>query len=351
METSSALREFIHSLPKTEIHIHAEATISLDSYLELNRKYQVDPHLRSLADFQKLLKIDSLNVMIKNFFYLLSFLRAPEDFTYMVADVGAYAKRNNIWYIEAYVAPSMVIRQGTMGFNDMMDPMVEGFEQLAREGGPDVRLIVDVSRSFGFDNAKRNLDSLLAYLKRRSTDRILGIGLGGQEIGNPCTVYKDVFRQAQDAGLRTVAHAGEEVGPESVWNAIHELGAERIGHGTSAILDSKLMQELKEKAIPLEICPASNVATKKYVKRYEDHPIRAFYDRGLLVTLNTDDPILFGVELNDEYERMAKHLDFDRDQLLQLARNGLEATFMPPERKAEALQRLEETAKAPKPRR
>jgi adenosine deaminase len=345
MESLSALREFIASLPKTEIHIHAEATISFESYHELNKKHGVDPRLRSVSDFQKLLKIDSLNEMIKNFFFLQTLFRSPEDFTYIVSDVAAYAKRNNIWYMELYIAPSMVVRQGFVSFNDMLDPIVEGFEALACSGGADVRLLVDVSRSFGFDNAKRNLDFLLAYLKRRPTDRVLGIGLGGQEIGNPCSIYKDVFREAMANGLRAVAHAGEEVGPESIWNAVTELGAERIGHGTSAILDSKLMDHLKERAIPLEICPASNVATKKYVKRYEDHPIRAFFDRGIRTTLNTDDPILFNVELNDEYERMAKHLEFGRDGLLALAKIGLEATFMPPERKAEALLKLEEAAK------
>ncbi len=343
MESLSALREFISSLPKTEIHIHAEATISFESYYELNKKHGVDPHLKSVADFQKLLKIDSLNEMIKNFFFLQSLFRSPEDFSYVVSDVAHYAKRNNIWYMELFIAPSMVVRQGFVSFNDMLDPIVEGFEALAASGGPDVRIIVDVSRSFGFDNAKRNLDFLLGYLKNRPTDRILGIGLGGQEIGNPCGIYKDVFREANAAGLRTVAHAGEEVGPESIRSAIEDLGAERIGHGTSAILDSSLMDLLKERAIPL--------ATKKYVKRYEDHPIRAFFDRGIRTTLNTDDPILFNVDLNDEYERMAKHLAFNREELLALARNGLEATFLPAERKAEALVRLEEGSKAPKARR
>ncbi len=351
MESLSALREFISSLPKTEIHIHAEATISFESYYELNKKHGVDPHLKSVTDFQKLLKIDSLNEMIKNFFFLQSLFRSPEDFSYVVSDVAHYAKRNNIWYMELYIAPSMVVRQGFVSFNDMLDPIVEGFEALASSGGPDVRIIVDVSRSFGFDNAKRNLDFLLAYLKNRPTDRVLGIGLGGQEIGNPCGIYKDVFREASAAGLRTVAHAGEEVGPESIRSAIDDLGAERIGHGTSAILDSSLMDLLKERAIPLEICPASNVATKKYVKRYEDHPIRPYFDRGIKTTLNTDDPILFNVELNDEYERMAKHLAFKREELLALARNGLEATFMSAERKAEALARLEEGAKTPRTRR
>jgi adenosine deaminase len=120
-----------------------------------------------VSDFQKLLKIDSLNEMIKNFFFLQTLFRSPEDFSYVVSDVAAYAKRNNIWYMELYIAPSMVVRQGFVTFNDMLDPIVEGFEALAGSGGPDVRLLVDVSRSFGFDNAKRNLDYLLAYLKHR----------------------------------------------------------------------------------------------------------------------------------------------------------------------------------------
>jgi adenosine deaminase len=335
------ISDFIHSLPKTEIHIHAEATVSFASYFILNSKYGIDPSLRSPRDFHKLLKMDSLAVMIKNFFYLQSLFRVSDDFTLVVADVEAYARRNNIAYMELFIAPSMVLKQGEIDFAGIMDPLVEGFSRVAAAGGPDIRLLIDVSRSFGRENAARNLSFLLGYLVRRPTDRILGIGLGGQEFGNPCNEYRDVFLAAREAGLHAVAHAGEEVGPESIRDAVLELGAERIGHGTSAIQDPALMDMLRERAVPIEVCPTSNLVTKKYVQRYAEHPMKAFIEQGMHVTLNTDDPVLFDIELNEEFRRASEHLGFDEKAIVKLLANGIRATFMDEMGKNAALGRLE----------
>lgn len=338
---SHRVSDFIASLPKTEIHVHAEATVSFDSYFRLNEKYKADPSLKSPADFRKLLEMDSLGVMLKNFFYLQTLFRSSEDFRCVVADVESYARRNNIQYLEVFVAPSMVLKQGDVDFDGIMDPLVEGFAALAAQGGPDVRILVDVSRGFGPDNAARNLSHLLGYLSRRPNDRILGIGLGGQEIGNPCIAYKNVFMEAREAGLHTVAHAGEEVGPESIKDAVLQLGAERIGHGTSAIQDPYLMDLLKERAIPIEICPTSNVVTGKYVRSYKEHPIKDFLARGLVVTLNTDDPNLFDVELTEEYRRASEEIGIDDEGILGLLRSGVRSSFMDEKRKAAALAKLE----------
>lgn len=337
---SQRISDFIASLPKTEIHLHAEATVSFESYFRLNEKYGADKSLKSPSDFQRLLEMDSLGVMLKNFMFLQTLFRASEDFTCVVEDVAAYASRNNIYYLEVFVAPSMVLRQGDVDFEGIMDPLVQGFSSLYASGGPDVRLLVDVSRSFGRDNAARNLSHLLAYIGRHPTDRVLGIGLGGQEIGNPCIAYKDVFKAAHEAGLHTVAHAGEEVGPESIRDAVLELGAQRIGHGTSAIQDDDLMKILKERRIPLEVCPTSNIVTGKYVRRYEEHPLKEFFRRGLQVTLNTDDPDLFAVELNGEYEKTYDNLGIGAKGVVKLLENGIRASFMEEGAKKQALERL-----------
>jgi adenosine deaminase len=343
---SRTFSDLVKSLPKTEIHIHAEATVSFDSYFRLNQKYEADASLRAPADFRKLLKMDSLAAMIKNFFYLQSLFRSSEDFLFVVSDVEAYARRNGIEYIELFVAPSMILKQGGIDFTGIMDPLVEGFSALASRGGPDVRLIVDVSRSFGSENAARNLSHVLGYLARRPNDRMLGIGLGGAEAGNPCIDYKGVFAEARAAGLRVVAHAGEETGPESIRDAVLELGAERIGHGTSAIQDPALMDLLAERGIPLEICPTSNIITGKYVRAYAEHPVKAFLERGLAATLNTDDPVLFDIELVEEYRRASEEIGIDRPGIALLLRNGVRATFMDESRKAAALKRLDQAIAA-----
>ncbi len=335
------LDSIIHMLPKTELHIHAEATVSYESYHELNQKYQANPSLKSPEDFNKLLEITSLKDMIKNFFFLQTLFKKPEDFLYFVKDVHSYALRNNIVYMELYISPSMVLRQGLVDFDDMIAPVLEGFENIAKKGGPDIKLIIDISRSFGFDNAKRNLDLTLRYRTKTGNKRIVGIGLGGQESGNPCIIYKPLFKQAQEAGLYTVAHAGEEVGPESVWDAVKELGASRIGHGTSSLEDAKLLDYMREHGVALEICPKSNIVTGKYVTRYEDHPIRAFYDKGLLVTVNTDDPVLFNIQLDQEYLSLAQLTGFDDAEVFELMRNGIKASFMSAGEKAKSLAQFE----------
>ena len=322
------LQQYIASIPKTEIHLHIEACVGSDSYHQLMEKYEIphDEKTNTLTDFSK---IGSLKSMLESFWFVQSFFREPEDFELVVNDVIEYALRNNIYYAEAFAAPSMVLNRGMISFDDMFNTLVAGFDKAEKEHGVDVRLIVDVSRSFGPENAEKNLDLTLGFLKTHPTSRIMGIGLGGQEVGHPCREYTDVFSKARDAGLHTVAHAGEEVGPESVWEAVDLLKSERIGHGTSAAQDEKLMKRLAEDRIPLEICPTSNVITKKFVPDLAEHPIRRFFDEGMVVTVNTDDPVLFSVELNEEYERVATQIGFSRDELLSLVRNNLMSTFLP----------------------
>ncbi len=326
------LKQFIASIPKTEIHVHTEMCVSPRSYETLMDKYDIphDKATNALTDFSKIVSLES---MIESFYFLQGFFREPEDFQLVVDDVITYARANNIYYIEAFVSPTMVLNRGLVSFDQMFTTLLDGFARAHEKTGVDVRLIVDVSRSFGPKNAGRNLELTQKFLKKHPSDRILGIGLGGQEGGHPCADYEEVFAKARKAGMHVVAHAGEEVGPESVWEAIDLLKVERIGHGVSSVQDKKLMARLKEDQTPLELCPMSNIITKKYFDSYETHPIRTLFDQGLFVTLNTDDPILFSITLNQEYENLAEKAGFSRDELMLITRNNLMATFLPDEQK------------------
>ena len=334
------LQQFIASIPKTEIHLHIEACVTAASYHHLMDKYHVahDEKTTALTDFSK---IGSLTSMLESFWFVQSFFREPSDFSLVASDVIDYARRNNIYYLETFAAPSMVLSRGMIGFDDMFATLVKGFDEGEQKHGVDARLIVDVSRSFGPGNAMQNLDLLLAFLKKHPTHRIIGIGLGGQETGNPCKDYAEVFAKARKARLHVVAHAGEVVGPESIWEAIDILKAERVGHGTSAFQDPALMDALRDRAVPLEICPTSNVITRTYVSSIADHPIRKFFDHGLRVTVNTDDPVLFSVELNEEYAKLAAEAKFTRAELLTLVKYNLLSTFLPPDKKKESWARVQ----------
>jgi adenosine deaminase len=204
-----------------------------------------------------------------------------------------------------------------------------GSKKIFEESGITVNYLIDVSRTFGPENAHQNLDLIIDNPKTS----IIGIGLGGAESTGPAEKYQKVFEKAIANNLRVVAHAGEDVGPESIWDTLNLLKAERIGHGISAIQDEKLMDYLKEKGIPLEICPTSNLFTRKYVTKIEEHPVKAFYDRGMAVTINSDDPTLFGSELSEEYILLYENGIFNEDEILDLVKKTIFSSFASDKRK------------------
>lgn len=326
--SNDSILKFIRQLPKTEIHLHIEAAVTTESYRRLNEKYRINSDLKTTADYQNLLDIRSLSDMIKYFLYFQTFFRSQDDFLLITEDLGKYAQNNNIYYLEAFFSPSMIVREGRISFDDALSAILAGLDAIQEKFGVDVRIIVDVSRSFGYENARNNYTLLKSFLAKKTTSRVLGIGLGGSESGNSCVPYKSIFLDAKADGMMVVAHAGEEVDSKSIWDAVNELKVMRIGHGTSAIYDDRLMKYLAEKQIPLEICPTSNVITQKYVSRYSEHPIRKFLSKGIQVSLNTDDPVLFDINLNREYRNMHQFLNFTKKEILSLVKSSLFSTFL-----------------------
>jgi adenosine deaminase len=187
---------------------------------------------------------------------------------------------------------------------------------------------MDFCRDRGPENAVNNL-STVNEVKQLM---VIGVGLGGSEQAFPPEPFAEVYEQARKLGFHTTAHAGEAAGPTSIWGAIRSLKVERIGHGTRAIEDEQLMKYLAEKKIPLECCPLSNVRTG-VVKSIDAHPVKKFYDAGLLVTVNTDDPAMFGNSLAEEYQLLEERLGFSRDEVRTLILNGIEASWLAEKRK------------------
>ncbi len=327
VNVSNNLRGFIREIPKTEIHVHLVAIASVESVYELIQKNQLKDQLGiySIEDVKKSFYCTSLTEMIKVFYLIQSCLKTEEDFAYLVKDVRNYFRRNSIYYAEVFFSPTKYLRNG-MDFRKIMNTIDLETKRYYVEDKINIKLLIDVSRNFGLDNAMNNLDLVI----NTASDSIIGIGLGGGEDleGADAENFRTVFQKAKANGLKVVAHAGEVVGAESIWNTIKILGAERIGHGISAIEDDELMEYLKEHQIPLEICPTSNVITRKYVQNMGEHPIKKFFDRGLMVTLNSDDPSIFGVELDDEYLNIYEHCGFSINQIIQLIKNNLYSTFL-----------------------
>ena len=323
--TSKKLKDILLSIPKTEIHLHLEGMASVDTIWSLIQKHKLKiPGIKNRKDIIKRFQVKNLNDFIDLFLNVIqNCYREEQDMVLQMDDARNYLKRNNIIYTEIFFAPSKFLMNG-FSFEVMMDYLDQGAKRIKKEDGIEIKFLIDVSRSFGPENAMNNINLILKHRK----PSIIGIGLGGAESKGPAEDYKEVFEIARNAGLYVVAHAGEDVGPESIWSSINDLQVSRIGHGISAIQDAKLMDHLRETQLPLEICPMSNIFTKKYVSSYKDHPIRKFYDKGIYVTVNTDDPTIFGMELIDEYLNLLENNIFSLTEIFDLIKKNLYATFL-----------------------
>jgi len=220
-------------------------------------------------------------------------------------------------------------------FEAIFEGLERGRERGERDFGVSLLWIFDAVRQFG-PGAARDVFELAVRFRERN---VVGIGIGGDEMKAPPELFRETYAYAAGQGLRLTAHAGETAGPESVWGALN-LGAERIGHGLTAYQDAELVEELATRQIPVEICLTSNLRTGCLVK-LSDHPVRRYFDQGLMLTLNSDDPAMFGTSLTREYELAQSEFAFTDEHLRELARNSFEASFLPAEKKIKFLNLLD----------
>ncbi len=318
-------RKIIEEIPKTELHLHIEGMASVETIWSLKEKHSLSlPGIKTKDDLIKRFKVNNLDDFIDLFLNVIqNCFREENDLEYLITDTRDYLDRNNIFYAEIFFAPSKFVMNG-FSFADMMALLENGAKLIKKKDKRDVKFFIDVSRSFGPDNAMKNLELTL----ENRHPSIIGIGLGGAENKGPAEDYTEVFKKARENGLKILAHAGEDVGPESIWSALKNLKVPRIGHGISAKLDPELEKYLSEKQIPLEICPMSNIFTGKYASSYTNHPIRRFFDKNIYVTVNSDDPTIFGAEINDEYVNLLSNKVFTLNEIFILIKNNLYATFL-----------------------
>lgn len=340
-------KSFIQSLPKAELHLHLEGSIEPLTLAELSRRHntplQTENSRYDTAGSGDLLTEDSARELYsyKDFNgFLLAFksvterLRTPEDYELAAYRLMQKLRQQNVAHAEVYVSVGVVRWRG-QDFMPIFEGMERGRERGLRDFGVSLLWIFDAVRQFGAEPAAE-VFSLAAELRERN---VVGVGIGGDERRGPAEWFQDLYKKAADQGLRLTAHAGETEGPESVWGALN-IGAERIGHGLSIIRDPELEEVLARKQVPVEVCVSSNLRTGICAK-LPDHPLRAFFDGGLMVTLNTDDPAMFQTSLCREYEIAADEFSFTNDQLRELARNSFEASFLPVEKKLRYLQQID----------
>jgi adenosine deaminase/aminodeoxyfutalosine deaminase len=254
-------------------------------------------------------------------------LRAPEDYELVTYDVLRRLARQNVLYAEITISAGVMLWKGEKVASSFAG--IEAGQRRAREEfGIRVQWIFDAVRQFGAEAALAVVQEAAALRERG----VVAFGIGGDEQKAPAELFQEVFQQARSAELRLTAHAGETAGPESVWAAIDLLGAERIGHGLSAARDPRLMRELAARHIPLDVCITSNVRTGCLANPAE-HPLRSYLDQGLPLSLNTDDPALFGTDLNREYLLAHRVFGLDQAELTGLAQSSFRAAFLSPAEK------------------
>jgi adenosine deaminase len=315
---------WFESLPKVEIHLHIEGAIPHEALWELVNKYGGDPDVHSLQALQSKFTYQDFPHFINTWIWKNNFLREYEDFRYIGEAVSRDLAEQHIHYVEAYCSPPDFKRHGLKP-QEIITSLRAGFNHVPEI---EVALIPDLVRDFGPEEAAKTLTEISEVRDQG----VIGIGLGGSEQEFPPHLFEDVFAQARSLGLHTCAHAGEAAGAQSIWGALRNLRVERIGHGTRAFEDEKLVEYLNQHQIPVEMCPISNVKTG-VVPSIEAHPIRDYFERGLLVTVNTDDPKMFGNTLAEEYELLVQKLDFTTDDICELILNAIQATWLPESRK------------------
>lgn len=343
-EPPTTLESYIARLPKVELHLHLEGAIRPETLRELARgKSLLRREVTKWISERRAERFHYGNFkgFLQAFGVVTLLIKTPEDYALITTRLAEWLATQNVRYAEVILSAGVLLWK-----KQSVEEVFDAVERAAREAqartGVRLQWIFDAVRHFGVEHVREVLRWAIRFRERG----VVAFGIGGDEAGGPAELFVDIFREAREAGLRLTAHAGEAVGPESIRKAVELLGAERIGHGLTAVQDPEVMALLRDRRIPLEVCPTSNVATG-LIKRFEEHPLPRFLGADLAVTLNSDDPAMFGTSLQQEFERSARAFSFSREQIVQLCENAIRFSFLPDTEKAGLQHELREASGLP----
>jgi adenosine deaminase len=320
--------EAIKALPKVELHVHILGSIQPSTLLSIIREEGFDTPYSNVEDIIQRFQYTDFTHFIEVYMEIVGYISEETHFEHITFDMLKQCSECNTRYVEASFSPRDHL-QHNLEFSKMVGAINKGIDRARESFGIETNIRIDLVRSSTQDEASEILD----YIEK-TPHNIVSIDIGGDETRFPPKPFAEVFVRAREMGLHLTSHAGEASGPQSIWDAIEFLQVERIGHGVTAREDPKLVAYLKEKQIGIEMNPVSNVRTG-VVRSIQDHPIREFYDTGLLVTINSDDPSLFHTDLNNEFIQIHKHLGFSMQEMFQLSLNGIETAFIDEAKKTE----------------
>lgn len=313
--------DFIRRMPKAELHVHLEGAIGPRTLLDLARRRRVDLPASDVEGIERWFAFRDFDQFLEIYLTVSRCLRDPEDFQLAARSFLEDRARQNILYTEAHFTISTHVANGANP-GEVADALAETVSAGEREHGVVLRWIPDIVRNVDYERADQTLEWALEHRDKH----VVALGLAGKEESS-AQPFREHFALASEAGLRRTVHAGEQCGPEAIWEALEACGAERIGHGFRSIEDPRLVEVLVDRQLPLEVCPTSNVALG-LVPALEDHPLGRLRDAGVRWSLGSDDPALFGTTLTEEIDRTARILDLDRTELARLSLAALRQAFV-----------------------
>lgn len=324
-----SVERLIAAMPKVELHIHLEGSIRPETLLELARRNRIQLPISAREGLHKWYQFSSFDHFVEIYGLMSSSIRSTEDIEFVAREFLSGQASQGIRYSEVTYTPFTHYRTKGLAFRDQLAALNRARAWAEAELGVSMRLILDFARKAPLEQAQIVADWAITALG----DGVVALGLGGVEAGHSASKFKAVFERARAAGLARTPHAGETVGPESIWSAVQVLDATRIGHGVRCLEDPALVEHLRAHQIPLEVCPSSNVCLG-VAPSMAEHPLPRLIDAGLFVTVNSDDPPMFHTTLTGEYLAVAKAFNLDHDAIERLALSAVRATLLPPAEKA-----------------
>ena len=323
------LHAFARQMPKVELHVHLEGSIRPATLLQLAEHNGIELPAQDVDGLQDFYRFRDFAHFIEVYVTITRCLQTPDDYRLIAYEFGADCTRQNVRYAEVTFSIFTNVTYANLPWQAIVEGLNAGRAQARSEFGVDWRWVFDIVRDVPHTQEQ------VVEIALAAQDRgVVALGLGGSEKGFPPELFVQSFERAREGGLHSIPHAGEIAGPESVWGALQLLHAERIGHGVRCVEDPALVDHLRERQIPLEMSPTSNICLGVFAS-YEAHPLRRLWDEGLFITVNSDDPPLFNTDLNHEYEVLVDHFGFTTDELEQASLNALRVSFLPQAEKAQ----------------
>ena len=321
-----SLASFIEAMPKVELHVHLEGAIQPEALLKLARRYDIALPAQTVEGLRSWYTFAGFPHFIEVYTLISACIRAPDDIELVAREFLAGQAAQNIRYSEVTYTAYTHFRQKELSFADQLAAINRARAWAEATYGVRMGLVIDISRELPADEATWTVDGAISGMG----NGVVALGLGGPEVDNPPERFAAAFARAQDAGLASLPHAGETVGPESIWGALQTLHPARLGHGVHCLEDPALVAELRARQIPLDVCPTSNVCLK-VAPSFDQHPLPRMLAEGLYVTLASDDPAMFNTTLTREYVQAAAAFGLRVGDIEKLILNAVHASLLPAE--------------------